>query len=115
MVRALAFGDAAPRRPDHGPRDDLEKPRARRGHRLRRRDHGAGYHAGALDRPLRERATVVFRAGAQTVPLTSDKVKIAKLLADPTAAWRSENAEVAAADPTFGAVTIQCRGGSTSS
>ena len=51
-------------------------------------------------------ALAVVRAGAQTVPLTSDTVKIARLLADPTAAWRSENAAVAESDPTFEAVTF---------
>jgi len=54
-------------------------------------------------------ALSVIRAGAVTVPLTSDTVKIARLLADPTAAWRSENAAVAESDPTFEAVTFTPR------
>jgi HK97 family phage major capsid protein/HK97 family phage prohead protease len=49
-------------------------------------------------------AMVVMRAGAQTVPLTSDTVTIAKLATDVTVAWRAENAEITAADPTFGSV-----------
>jgi HK97 family phage major capsid protein/HK97 family phage prohead protease len=54
-------------------------------------------------------ATVVFRAGAMTVPLTSDKTTIAKLTGDPTVAWRSENAEITAADPTFTGVQFTPR------
>src|SRR4030095_2900310 len=54
-------------------------------------------------------ALVVARAGAVTVPLSSDTVKIARLLTDPTAAWRSENGAVAESDPTFEAVTFTPR------
>ena len=54
-------------------------------------------------------ATVVFRAGAQTVPLTSDVTKIAKLTGDPTVAWRDENDEINAADPTFTGVQFTPR------
>jgi HK97 family phage major capsid protein len=54
-------------------------------------------------------ALVVVRAGAVTVPLSSDTVKIARLLTDPTAAWRSENGAVAESDPTFEAVTFTPR------
>lgn len=51
-------------------------------------------------------ALVVVQAGAQTVPLTSDVTKIARLLSDPVPAWRSENAAVAESDPVFEAVTF---------
>jgi HK97 family phage major capsid protein len=51
-------------------------------------------------------ASVVFRAGASTVPLETDSTTIAKLLTDPTASWHSENATVTASDPTFGAVAF---------
>lgn len=51
--------------------------------------------------------SVVFQAGAQTVPLFSDKNSIAKVATDPVPAWRVENAEVAEADPTFSKVELQ--------
>ncbi len=45
--------------------------------------------------------SVVFRAGAQIVPLTSDSHSIAAVAADPMPAWRDENASVAESEPTF--------------
>jgi HK97 family phage major capsid protein len=50
--------------------------------------------------------SVVIRAGAQTVPLTSDTNNMAKLLTDPVPAWRAEAGAVAASDPTFGRVQL---------
>jgi HK97 family phage major capsid protein len=50
--------------------------------------------------------SVLIRAGARTVPLTSDTNVIAKLSADPTPAWRAESAAIAISDPTFAAVTL---------
>lgn len=54
-------------------------------------------------------SSVVMRAGAQTVPLTSDNNTIAKVLTDPTPAWRSEAGTVANDDGTFGAVVLTPR------
>jgi HK97 family phage major capsid protein len=91
-----------------GPRNDLERRALAEG-----TDSAGGFTvpdilmARWIDR-LRN-ALVIVRAGAVTVPLTSDVVKIARLLADPTAAWRSENAAVAESDPTFEAVTFTPR------
>jgi HK97 family phage major capsid protein/HK97 family phage prohead protease len=51
-------------------------------------------------------ALTVVQAGAVTIPLTSDVTKIARLLTDPTAAWRAENAAVAESDPVMEAVTF---------
>jgi hypothetical protein len=88
-----------------GPRNELERRALSEG-----TDSAGGFTvpdilmARWIDR-LRT-ALVIVRAGAVTVPLTSDSVKIARLLADPTAAWRSENAAVAESDPTFEAVTF---------
>lgn len=48
----------------------------------------------------------VMQAGAGMVPLSSDKHSFAKLLTDPTAGWRAENAAVAESDPTFGTVAF---------
>ncbi len=53
--------------------------------------------------------SVVMRAGARTVPLTSDKNTIAKVLTDPTPAWRLEAGAVANDDGTFGAVVLTPR------
>ena len=54
-------------------------------------------------------ASVVMQAGAQTVPLTSDSNTIAKVLTDPTPAWRDEAGAVANSDGTFGAVVLTPR------
>jgi HK97 family phage major capsid protein len=88
-----------------GPKNDLEKRALSEG-----TDSAGGFTvpdivmATFIDR-LRA-ATVVIRAGAQTVPLTSDVNKIARLASDPTVAWRAENAAVAESDPTFESVTF---------
>lgn len=50
--------------------------------------------------------SVVMRAGAQTVPLTSDTNNVAKLLTDPVPGWRAEAGAVAESDPTFGLVQL---------
>lgn len=50
--------------------------------------------------------SVVMRAGAQTVPLTSDTNNFAQLLTDPVPAWRAEAGAVAESDPTFGLVQM---------
>lgn len=50
--------------------------------------------------------SVVMRAGAQTVPLTSDSNNIARLVTDPVPGWRAEAGAVAESDPTFGLVQL---------
>ena len=57
---------------------------------------------------LRARSTV-FQAGARTVLLDSLKTTICAIASDPTAAWRAENADVAASDMTFAPVTFTAR------
>lgn len=57
-----------------------------------------------IDR-LRAKATVI-RAGARTVVLETDKQKIARLLTDPTASWKVENALTTDSDPSFDSVTF---------
>lgn len=54
-------------------------------------------------------ASVVMRAGAQTVPLTSDINYIARLATDPAPAWRLEAAAIAESEPTFDRVTLTAR------
>jgi len=88
-----------------GPKSDLERRALSEG-----TDSAGGFTvpdivmATFIDR-LRS-AIVCIRAGAVTVPLSSDITKIARLLADPTVAWRAENAAVSESDPTFEAVTF---------
>jgi HK97 family phage major capsid protein len=57
-----------------------------------------------IDRMRRQ--SVVIRAGARTIPLTSDVNNIAKVLTDPVPAWRAENAEITNSDATFGRVQM---------
>ena len=54
-------------------------------------------------------AQVAIAAGARTVPLTSDKTTVARLLTDPAAAWRSENGTVTEQDATFDGVVFTPR------
>jgi HK97 family phage major capsid protein len=58
----------------------------------------------------RLRANIVcIAAGARTIALESDKNTMARLVADPVVAWRSENAVVAESDPTFDGVIFTPR------
>lgn len=50
--------------------------------------------------------SVVFQAGAQALPLTSDHHVIARVASDPAPAWRMENAAVMQSEPTFDAVRL---------
>jgi HK97 family phage major capsid protein len=54
-------------------------------------------------------ASVINRAGARTIPLTSDVNVIAKLASDPQPAFRVENAAVSESDPTFSSITLTPR------
>ncbi|MBS3961939.1 MAG: phage major capsid protein [Sandarakinorhabdus sp.] len=53
--------------------------------------------------------TVAIRAGAMTVPMTSATLAIARQTADPTAAWRAENAAIAESDPVFDRVNMSAK------
>lgn len=53
--------------------------------------------------------SVAMQAGAQTVPMTSATLAIARQTGDPAAAWRNENAVIAESDPTFDRVTFTAR------
>lgn len=91
-----------------GPRNDAERRALSEG-----TDSAGGYTvptplaAEFIDR-LRA-ASVCIRAGARTVPLTSETLSIARLETDPTMAWRAENAAIGESDPTFGRVQFQAR------
>jgi HK97 family phage major capsid protein len=54
-------------------------------------------------------ASVTIRAGALTVPLTSDTNYVARVLTDPVPAWRSEAGPVGESGPTFDRVTFTPR------
>lgn len=94
-VRAMALG----------PRNDLERRALSEGS-----GPAGGYtvpealSARLIDR-MRSKATVI-RAGAQVVPLTSNRNTFARVATDPTPAWRGENASVAEAEPTFESIAL---------
>ncbi|MGH7847755.1 MAG: phage major capsid protein [Candidatus Binatia bacterium] len=91
-----------------GPKTDLERRALAEG-----TDSAGGYSvpditlARFID--LLQAAQVVMRAGAQTVPLTSDRTTIARTASDPTIAWRNENAEITPSDMTFEGVILTPR------
>ena len=58
---------------------------------------------------LARNRTVVFRAGAQTVPMTSQTLALARLTSEGSPAWKSENATITAADMVFDWVTFTAR------
>jgi HK97 family phage major capsid protein len=58
---------------------------------------------------LARNATRVFQAGAITVPMTAQTLKLARLTGEGTPAWKAENAAITAADMTFDAVTFTAR------
>jgi len=53
--------------------------------------------------------TVCIKAGAQTVPLTTDKTTIARTATDPVAAWRSEAGAITLSEPTFEGIVFTAR------
>ena len=58
---------------------------------------------------LARNQTRVFQAGAITVPMTAQTLKLARLTGEGTPAWKAENAAITAADMTFDAVTFTAR------
>lgn len=102
--RGLGVGDIA-KAMIFGPSNDTERRALSEG-----TDSAGGYTvptrlaSNFIDK-LRAK-TVVFQAGAQTVPMDSDNLAIARITGDPTVAWTAENAEISASDPTFDAVTL---------
>ena len=89
-----------------GPRNDLERRVLSEG-----TDSAGGFTVpdiliGAVDRPAAERADRRPGRRRDGAAQLSDVTKIARLLTDPTAAWRAENAAVAESDPVLEAVTF---------
>jgi HK97 family phage major capsid protein len=58
---------------------------------------------------LARNRTVVFRAGAVTVPMTSQTLALARLTSEGAPAWKTENAAITAADMVFDRVTFTAR------
>jgi len=50
--------------------------------------------------------SVVVQAGAQTIPMESDRLTMARLEGDPTFQVKTENAKFAQSDATFGAISF---------
>ena len=58
---------------------------------------------------LARNRTGVFQAGAITVPMTAQTLKLARLTSEGTPAWKTENAAITDADMTFDSVTFTAR------
>lgn len=63
--------------------------------------------AGVLD-VLRAKA-VSIQAGARTVPMDAQTLKIARQTSDPVGGWRAENAAILESDPVFDQVTLTAK------
>lgn len=91
-----------------GPRNDAEKRALSEG-----TDSAGGFTVptplAAIYIDKLRAASVVMRAGATTVDMTSETLAIARLATDPTMAWRLENAEINASDPTFERVLLEAK------
>lgn len=58
---------------------------------------------------LARNATRVIQAGALTVPMTAQTLRIPRLIGEGAPAWRNENAAITAGDLTFDAVTLKAQ------
>ncbi len=52
---------------------------------------------------------VLSKAGARTVPMTSNTLTLARVTGDPTITWHGENNAITASDATLGAMTMHAR------
>lgn len=53
--------------------------------------------------------STVFQAGATTVPMKSDTLKVVKVATDPVPAWRAESVALPETDPAFALVTFSAK------
>ena len=53
--------------------------------------------------------SVAFRAGARTLPMDSQTLRFARVIADPAGSWRAENSPIAEDQPAFDTVTLQAK------
>ncbi|WP_081644427.1 phage major capsid protein [Thioalkalivibrio sp. AKL19] len=58
---------------------------------------------------LARSASVVARAGAQSIPMNTSEMSLLRVLSDPTVSARREMQAVEATKPTFGSFTLQAR------
>jgi HK97 family phage major capsid protein len=58
---------------------------------------------------LARNASVVGRAGALTVPMETQTLKLVKITQDPTGYWRAENADITESDMAFSALTLTAK------
>lgn len=58
---------------------------------------------------LARNKAVVFRAGAQTVPMTAKTLDMARVKGDPTAEWMAEHAEQTASDMSFDRIRFDAK------
>lgn len=58
---------------------------------------------------LARNQTRVIQAGALTVPMDSQTLKLAKVSGDPTANWKAESASIVESDMTFEALTLTAK------
>ncbi|MEI8375357.1 MAG: phage major capsid protein [Planctomycetota bacterium] len=74
-------------------------------------DAGGGYllnpvlSGSVID--LARSASVCLRAGAQTIPMDSGELRIAKLATDPVGYWRAEGVKVTASAPTLSQAVLR--------
>lgn len=52
---------------------------------------------------------VLSKAGARTVPMTSNSLTLARVTGDPTISWHGENNAITASDATLGAMTLYAK------
>ena len=55
---------------------------------------------------LARNAAVMVQAGALTIPMTSNNLRVVRVLADPTAHWRGEGQAITESDASFGALNL---------
>jgi HK97 family phage major capsid protein len=76
-------------------------------------DTGGGYFVtpalGAQIIDLLRPRSVVFRAGAQTIPMPTSELDLVKVQADPTVTWTGENASIETSQPVFGRLRFVAR------
>lgn len=90
----------------NGPRTDLER---------RALAEGAVATGGAfLPTPLASEVidaarirNVAFQAGARTVPMTAQTMRMARLVSEPVPGWRPENALIPESEPVFGDISMK--------
>lgn len=58
---------------------------------------------------LARNKAIVFQAGASTVPMTANTLKIGKVTGDLTAHWRAENEAIGASEMSFDCLTFEAK------